>query len=45
MIFLTVFSCGLGTLHLFVRMGIKAYGEIEDGKFLDAYRSFLLHGI
>ena len=35
MIFL-VFSCGLGVIHLFVGMGIKAYEEIRDGKFLDA---------
>lgn len=35
MIFL-MFSCALGVVHLFVGMGIKAYQEIKDGKFLDA---------
>lgn len=35
MIFL-VFSCGLGVIHLFVGMGIKAYEQIRDGKLLDA---------
>lgn len=35
MIFL-VFSCACGVVHLFVGMGIKAYEEIKEGKFLDA---------
>ena len=35
MIFL-VFSCGLGVIHLFVGMGIKAYQQIRDGKVLEA---------
>lgn len=35
MVFL-VFSCGLGVVHLFVGMGIKAYGQIRSGHFLDA---------
>lgn len=35
MIFL-VFSCGLGVIHLFVGMGIKAYEQIRHRKFLDA---------
>ena len=35
MIFL-VFSCGLGIVHLFVGMGIKAYELIRDGQFLIA---------
>lgn len=35
MVFL-VFSCGLGVVHLFVGMGIKAYELIRAGKFLDA---------
>ncbi len=36
MIFLA-FSCGLGVIHLFVGMGIKAYEEIKEGKVLDAF--------
>jgi len=35
MVFL-VFSCACGVVHLFVGMGIKAYEEIKEGKFLDA---------
>lgn len=35
MVFL-IFSCGLGVVHLFVGMGVKAYQEIKDGHFLDA---------
>ena len=35
MIFL-VFSCACGVVHLFVGMGIKAYEQIKEGKFLDA---------
>lgn len=35
MIFL-VFSCGIGIVHLFVGMGIKAYEQIKSGHFLDA---------
>lgn len=33
---LLVFSCVLGTIHLFVGMGIKAYMYIKDGKIMDA---------
>ena len=33
---LLVFSCVLGTVHLFVGMGIKAYMQIRDGKLVDA---------
>ncbi len=35
MVFLA-FSCACGVVHLFVGMGIKAYEEIKQGKFLDA---------
>ncbi len=34
--FFLAFSCGLGVIHLFVGMGIKAYEEIKDGKILEA---------
>jgi V/A-type H+-transporting ATPase subunit I len=37
MLFL-VFSCGLGVIHLFVGMGIKAYEEIKAGQVLDAVK-------
>lgn len=30
------FSCGIGVVHLFIGMGIKAYQQIKEGKFLDA---------
>lgn len=33
---LLIFSLGLGVIHLFVGMGIKAYMQIKDGKWLDA---------
>ncbi len=33
---LLIFSCVLGTVHLFVGMGIKAYMQIREGKWLDA---------
>lgn len=33
---LLIFSCVLGTVHLFVGMGIKAYMYIRDGKIAEA---------
>ncbi|HHW95542.1 MAG TPA: V-type ATP synthase subunit I [Mogibacterium sp.] len=30
------FSCGIGVVHLFIGMGIQAYQQIKQGKFLDA---------
>ncbi|MDD6212417.1 MAG: V-type ATP synthase subunit I [Clostridiales bacterium] len=34
--FILAFSCILGTVHLFVGMGVKAYMQIRDGKIFDA---------
>lgn len=34
--FILAFSCVLGTFHLFVGMGIKAYMQIRDGHVFDA---------
>ena len=35
--FILAFSCVLGVIHLFVGMGIKAYMQIRNGKFFDAF--------
>ncbi len=40
MIFL-VFSCGLGVVHLFVGMGIKAYEQIKAHQYLEACKDVL----
>ena len=31
-----VYSCILGTVHIFIGMGVKAYILLRDGKFIDA---------
>lgn len=33
---LLIFSLGLGVVHLFIGMGIKAYMQIKEGKWFDA---------
>ncbi len=33
---LLIFSCVLGSVHLFIGMGIKAYMYLRDGRFADA---------
>lgn len=34
---LLMYSCIFGTIHIFIGMGIKAYGYIKEGKILEAF--------